>query len=283
MDISTLSTLGSSGVSALTLLQSLSSSSTTSDALSSILDSGSDTVSISSQGQWTARAQEGNPFKADLANLGTLIQSGDLEGAKKAFAAMKAKMKSHQDQDSGKDTLATDFEALGKALAGGDASAAKSAWTTLQTDLDALKTSRQSAASTTASTAASSASSSSNPFKADMDQLGALLDAGDLTGAQTLFKTMASKLQDGPPPPPSGGAAGSSTSSAFSALESALNSNDTTAAKDAWTALQASLSANAATRTTSSSSGVDLEALLLAYRVNGGQFLASTASSSASS
>ena len=52
------------------------------------------------------------------------------EGAKKAYAAMQEKMQAHQ--KSGDDPMASDFAAIGSALATGDVSAAQTAWDTMQ-------------------------------------------------------------------------------------------------------------------------------------------------------
>jgi hypothetical protein len=87
----------------------------------------------------------------------------------------------------------------------------------------------------------SNSGSSSNPMQKDMDQLGQLIEAGDLSGAQTLFKTMQEKMN-------AHGPASSQTSTSsdsgndigtlFSAVGSALESGDATSAQTAWSNLQ---------------------------------------------
>jgi len=85
----------------------------------------------------------------------------------------------------------------------------------------------------------------SNPLKKDMDQLGNLLEAGDLSGAQALFETMQERLQtqDGSS---SKSQQEDSFSSLFSALGSALASGDTSAAQEAWSKLDTKLQSGGA-------------------------------------
>lgn len=185
MDISTISALGSSGVQAAQLMALLSASASGSSSDSSTAASGipSDSVSISAAGQTISSTQGPASFMTDFNNLGSLIGSGDLTGAKQALAAMQAKMQAHQPSGSNpSDPLATDFAALGKALDSGDLASAQTAFKTLQTDLGSQ----------------SAASSAANPQLKDLDQLNSLFSSGDSTSTQDLnAKLLAAYLGSG--------------------------------------------------------------------------------------
>jgi hypothetical protein len=271
MDISTLSSLGASNVQAVNLISLLnrSNTDTSNDALSTSLDSQADSLTLSSQGQWASRAQGANPFKTDFEALGKLIDSGDLAGAKKAFAAMMAKMQAHQKDDQ--NPLATDFAALGKALAGGDTTAATAAYQAMQTDLKSLEASQ-----------GASASGGSNPFQTDLANLGKLLDAGDTTGAKAAFDAMQTKMKAHGHHHKAGGAVATD----FEALGKALDAGDNTAASSAFKTLQSDLAAAQASAggsgsSSSSSSQSDLEGLLLAAYLKNNAALGSGASATA--
>ena len=109
-----------------------SSASSSDSALSSLLGSQSDSLSISPDGQRMSKSQGSDPFKADLENLGKLIDSGDLAGAKKAFATMKEKMDVHKGDKPENNPMASEFAALGKALDSDDTTSAKAAWSSIQ-------------------------------------------------------------------------------------------------------------------------------------------------------
>jgi hypothetical protein len=270
MDISTLSSLGASNVQAVNLVSLLngSSSDTSNDALSTSLGSQADSLTLSSQGQWASRAQGANPFKTDFEALGKLIDSGDLAGAKKAFAAMTAKMQAHQKDDQ--NPLATDFAALGKALAGGDTAAATTAYQSMQTDLKSLEASQ-----------GASASGGANAFQTDLANLGKLLDAGDTTGAKAALDAMQTKMKahgHGHHPK-----AGGTVATDFEALGKALDAGDNTAASSAFKTLQSDLAGAQASSggngsSSSSSSQSDLEGLLLAAYLKNNAALGSGAS-----
>ena len=133
----TVSSIGSSSSAQslyLQYLQSLlGSSSAGSDVLSSLQDDSSDSLSISPQAQWMSQNQSSNPLKADMDKLGQLIQSGDISGAKDAFAKIQEHLQAHQSTSSkDSDPMGTALAALGTALDSGDASSAQKAWTSLQ-------------------------------------------------------------------------------------------------------------------------------------------------------
>jgi hypothetical protein len=187
----------------------------------------SDTLSLSVQAQLLSGTQGSNPFQTDFENLGKLIDSGDLAGAKKAFAAMQAKMQAHQSDradQGGTDPLADGLAAIGKALDSGDTNAAQTAFKALQTQLASL---------------GGQDGPGSDPFEKDLAQLGSLMDAGDLAGAKALFQTMQDRMkahknaaQDG-----STSQSGTDPATSLAAIGSALSAGDLSAAKSAWSAL----------------------------------------------
>ena len=250
-----ISSIGACDTQALSLIARLgkSSDSTTSDSLLSLLDTGSDSLSISTQGQWMSRTQDTNPFKTDFDNLGSLISSGDLEEAQAAYAAMQAKMNGAQ---GGEDPMAGAFAAIGTALDSGDLASAQKAWDSMQSSL--------------ASFGASQSGGSTNPLKNDMSQLATLLEAGDLTSAQALYETIQEHVQASGQTDSQSGET-NDFGSLFSAVSTALESGDTSAAQEAVAKLDEALkSAGAQTSdetTQSQTSGLadtsDLQALLL--------------------
>lgn len=250
-----LSPIGASQVSALVLSRLLGTSGTNSaDADSRLEQSSLDSLFISPEARWMSRNQEGDSFRADFENLGSLIQSGKLDDAKTAYAAMLQKM---QAQSGGQETAPADFAAIGKALESGDATAAQSAWGSMQTNLAGLGGGSQHA----------------NPMQRDMDKLSALISSGDLASASTLFQNIQEKFKAGET-----GEAGTSTSgqsstldTRFSALETALKSGDAEGAKTAFASLQQDLQKTPPpppSRDQASSGVSDLDALLLSSYLN---------------
>ncbi len=105
--------------------------------IASVSGTDSDSLEISSAAQSLSSSQDDNPLKADMEKLSSLIESGDLDGAKELYATMKERMQAHQgDGTDGKDPMASDFEAIGDALESGDADTALSTLETLQSKLE---------------------------------------------------------------------------------------------------------------------------------------------------
>jgi hypothetical protein len=144
-----------------------SSASSSSNSSTSTADS----VSLSTQAQLLAgiqgsgaspTAQGGGSFQQDMAQLGQMVNSGDLSGAQSLYQSMQAKMQGHHhhhhhggstqgSSSTGTSTgsapsttgtsstgnpgsaggFASAFQALGAALNSGDLAAAQSAWTNL--------------------------------------------------------------------------------------------------------------------------------------------------------
>ena len=146
MTVSSIST-SSSLQELLSLLGSIGSTGGSSSTLvASLLGGDADSLSISSLGQTKSDAQGSNPFKTDFDKLGSLIESGDLEAAKQAYAAMKERMQARPGQ-GGEDPMASDFSAIGEALESGDLEAAQEAWSTMQSKLEDFSAQHEEAAS----------------------------------------------------------------------------------------------------------------------------------------
>lgn len=255
-----ISGLGASSIQALYLKALQGTSSSSSTDLSSLLatDTGSDTLDISSLGQWALRTENGNPFQADFENLGELIDAGDLEGARSAYAAMQEKLQANQ--GAGSDTLSEGFAAIGSALASGDASAAKSAWSDLSSSLESFAAQKPGAGGPPPPPPSG--------LKEDMEQLGSLLDSGDLEGAKKLLATMQERMSTGAKEQSGSSTSGDTLGSSFTALGSALESGDLDTARSTWETLQESLEKRSSDATSASSSS-SLDALLLASYLAG--------------
>ena len=95
-----------------------------------------------------------NQFKQDFKQLASSLQSGDLSGAQKAYAALQQLLQSNQSggpssnaqqASSTNNPIQNDFAALGSALQSGDLSSAQSAFSQLQTDMKAAASNSSSA------------------------------------------------------------------------------------------------------------------------------------------
>jgi hypothetical protein len=196
-------------------------------------DPTSDSVSLSMQAQFMQGAQQ---FQTDFQNLGSKIQSGDLEGAKKAYAVMQDKIKGHQPPGGGDDPMAQDFAAIGKALNSGDTKAAQSAYQSMLTKMESMATMMKSMLG-----GSTNGSSSTNSIGQDMDELGKLIDSGNLESAKSLLKSMESKLKahQHSTQNAQSQSAGSSTDieSLLNSLGKSLDSNNLSSAQDIWSHL----------------------------------------------
>lgn len=184
-------------------------------------DATTDTLTLSLQAQLLGQPAGASSFQTDFDALGTALQSGDLEAAKKAYATMQEKLKAHQPPGGGDDPMGSAFAAIGEALDSGDTTAAQSAWGNLKTQLASM-----------------GGSGGTRPFEQDMNALGKLIDAGNLDGAKSLFKTMQSRMHAHRASAQNGSTQdGTDAASAFSALDSALQSGDLSSAQKAWQTL----------------------------------------------
>jgi len=98
-----------------------------------------------------------NPFATDMNALSSALSSNNVSGAKAAFAKLQQDMQSVQghhhhhhhhnvsasNQESGPNTLATDFQTLGQALQSGNLSAAQTAFAQLEQDFQTYNPSGQ--------------------------------------------------------------------------------------------------------------------------------------------
>src|ERR1035441_7053352 len=158
--------------------------------------------------------------QADVKQLGSALQSGDLNGAQQAYNALAALGQSGPFASSepfSKSSRAQAFEAVGQALQSGDLAGAQAAFATL-TGKNSSEGASQAASSAVVNLSraqpisaqpisATTASTSSiyqqlRSFRqernADLAQLGTDLQAGDLNAAQQDFNTLTALGQSGP-------------------------------------------------------------------------------------
>ena len=159
MDISSVGT-SSSLKELLAMLGVTTTSSTTSmdaESLTSLSSTGSDSLEISSAGQ--SMSADANPLKADMEQLGKLIESGDLEGAQQLYETIKERMQAHQaGGQEGEDPMASCLDDIGEALESGDSDKALSAWNTLQSKLESFGSGRPDDATSSTTSSASTMS-----------------------------------------------------------------------------------------------------------------------------
>src|SRR5208282_1070814 len=162
--------------------------------------------------------------QADVKQLGSALQSGDLNGAQQAYNALAALGQSGPFASSepfSKSSRAQAFEAVGQALQSGDLAGAQAAFATL-TGKNSSQGASQAASSAVVSLSraqpisgqpigqpinAAAASTSSiyqqvqsyrQQRNADLTQLGTDLQAGNLSAAQQDFNTLTALGQSGP-------------------------------------------------------------------------------------
>jgi hypothetical protein len=205
-----------------------------------------------------------NPFQQiqqDFSQLASALQSGDLTDAQSAYSNIQQLLGSNQNQNSsnsntgsnGANPIQNDFAALGQALQSGDLTQAQSAFSQLQSDVQASQQSRSNAAaaaappapaqdqfvSTTAPTTAPTLTPAEQ-VQQDYTQLAGALQSGNLTTAQSAFTALQQALQT-----QSGNAASTSSTNSqdpilndFNALGQALSSGNLSQAQSAFAQLQ---------------------------------------------
>jgi ribosomal protein S20 len=182
------------------------------------------------QAQFMQGAQQ---FQTDFSSLGSALQSGDLAGAKKAYAALQNDIQANQPVGGGNDPLAQEFAAIGKALDSGDTKAAQAAYDSMNTQMDKMASMMKSKMS-----GSTEGGSGTNSIGQDMDELGKLIDSGNLDGAKSLLKSMESKMKDHQHSTQDTQSQSSSSStdikSLFNSLSNSLNSNDLSSAQETW-------------------------------------------------
>ncbi len=199
-----------------------------------------------------------NPFQKiqqDFKQLASALQSGDLSGARSAYASIEQLLPANQSSSSsatgsnGSNAIQSDFASLGQALQSGDLSEAQSAFGQLQSD---LKTATQSAQTPLqgedqyVGSTSQQGLSVAQQVQQDYAQLASSLQSGDLAGAQSAFANLQQALQSqGTSTPQSTTESGTSSSSGsdtiandFSALGQALSSGNLSQAQSAFSQLQ---------------------------------------------
>jgi hypothetical protein len=194
--------------------------------------------------------------QADLKQLGSALQSGDLNGAQQAYNTLAALGQSGPFANSepfSKSSRAQAFDTIGQALQAGDLAGAQAAFATLTGSQKNSATSQATQAayviltgtqpsSTTATGSASSIYQQLQAYRqqrlADLADLGKALQSGDLAGAQSAFAALTALGQTGPN---QNGQTFSRTDREqdFQALGKALQSGDLAGAQAAFANLSA--------------------------------------------
>jgi len=151
--------------------------------------------------------------QADVKQLGSSLQNGDLNGAQQAYNALAALGQSGPFASSepfSKSSRAQAFEAVGQALQSGDLAGAQAAFATLtgKNSSEGASQAASSAAVVNLSSAQPISASTSSIYQqlqsyrkernADLAQLGTDLQAGNLNAAQQDFNTLTALGQSGP-------------------------------------------------------------------------------------
>jgi len=194
--------------------------------------------------------------QTDLKQLGSALQSGDLNGAQQAYNTLAALGQSGPFANSepfSKSSRAQAFDAIGQALQAGDLAGSQAAFETLTGNQNNSATSQATPAafvnltgtqpsSATATDNASSIYQQLQAYRqqrlADLADLGKALQSGDLTAAQSAFDALTALGQTGP------NKNGQTFSRAnreqdFQAIGQALQSGDLAGAQSAFANLSA--------------------------------------------
>jgi iron uptake system EfeUOB component EfeO/EfeM len=131
-------------------------------------------------------------FQQDLQTVGSALQSGDLAGAKKAFADLQQLMPNSSTSNQTQNAFTTDLNAVGQALQSGSVSDAQAAYGKLQQDMQSVQGHHHHHHHKASST---SQSSDQNPLTTDFQTLAQALQSGDLSGAQTAFAQLQQDFQ----------------------------------------------------------------------------------------
>jgi Skp family chaperone for outer membrane proteins len=190
--------------------------------------------------------------QADVKQLGSALQSGDLNGAQQAYSALAALGQSGPFANSepfSKSAPAQAFEAIGQDLQAGDLAGAQAAFATLSKQNDSAAPAQATPAAvvnltppvnTTATGDASSIYQQLQAYReqrqTELAQLGQDLQAGNARAAQQDFNTLTALGQSGPN---ANGQTFARTdrNQDFQAIGQALQSGDLAGAQSAFTAL----------------------------------------------
>jgi hypothetical protein len=203
--------------------------------------------------------------QADVKQLGSDLQSGNLSGAQQAYnklAALGQDGPFANSEPFGNSSRAQAFEAVGQALQSGDLAGAQAAFATLTSSQNNAATSAVTSAATTPAAVVRLTSTSTQPVteppvsnssiyqqlqtyqqqrQADLAQLGQDLQAGNLNAAQQDFNTLTTLGQSGPN---KNGQTFSQADRAqdFQAIGQTLQSGDLAGAQSAFASLQSTFS-----------------------------------------
>jgi hypothetical protein len=221
------------------------------------------TAAVSSQSIYQELQSFYQNRHADLAELGSALQSGDLNGAQQAYSALAALGQGGPFANSepfSKSSRAQAFETIGQDLQSGDLAGAQAAFAKLTTKTSNSTTAAETTPATVVnltitqpSSGATTTSGTSSIYQqlqayrqqrlADLVQLGKDLAAGNQTAAQQDFNTLTALGQSGPN---SNGQVFQRADRAqdFQAIGTALQSGDLTAAESAFTTLAGTFNKN---------------------------------------
>jgi hypothetical protein len=223
------------------------------------------TAAVSSTVSSTSIFQELQSFyqsrQADVKQLGSDLQNGNLSGAQQAYNKLAGLGQAGPFANSepfGNSSRAQAFEAVGQALQSGDLAGAQAAFATLTGSQNNAAASAVTSGATTLAAVVNLTSTSTQPVteppvsnssiyqqlqtyqqqrQADLAQLGQDLQAGNLNAARQDFNTLTTLGQSGP------NKSGQTFSQAnraqdFQAIGQALNSGDLAGAQSAFASLQ---------------------------------------------
>jgi hypothetical protein len=221
------------------------------------------TTAISSQSIFQELQSFYQNRQADLTQLGSALQSGDLNGAQQAYSDLAALGQSGPFANSepfSKSSRAQAFETIGQDLQSGDLAGTQAAFATLTTRQSNSATTAQTTPATVVnltttqpSSGATTSTSTSSIYQqlqayhqqglSDLVQLGQDLAAGNQSAAQQDYNTLTALGQSGP------NANGQVFQKAdraqdFQAIGTALQSGNLTAAESAFTSLAGTFNKN---------------------------------------
>jgi hypothetical protein len=149
--------------------------------------------------------------QADLKQLGSALQSGDLNGAQQAFTALAVLGEGGPFANSepfSKSSRAQAFNAIGEDLQAGDLARAQTAFATLTSHQGSSQASPAAVVNLTGTQPSNASDNASSIYQqlqayrhqrlADLAQLGQALQSDDLNGAQQAFDALTALGQSGP-------------------------------------------------------------------------------------
>jgi aminopeptidase N len=131
--------------------------------------------------------------QSDFQQLGQDLQSGNLTQAQSDFSILSQNFSSSTQSSS---PLTQTLSALGQALQTGNLSAAQQAYSTIQQDVQQAAAYGHPHHHHHLTGSASAASNSSNPLAQAFSTLGQALQSGNLSAAQTAYKTIQQDLTE---------------------------------------------------------------------------------------